>query len=426
LGASPEIALNGLTLGLCLALLLGAEASGCVGQMLNGTIWHLFPQEQVKRAGQFTFSGMLSPDPIGGDPPGSTFLTSSVGDCILSSDPVDSDAVTNGLYGSWGCTYTNLPEGLHTEQLAYTFHNQGAAPGVPPPPGYPDSCAAQTQFKFRVDGTSPTVTAVYPEAPVPLPSGFPGMVMSSSDTVRLAVTDNLMLCEVTASTGPDSFGFVSYSTVYKNPMSPDSLSPYSAVYAPGATSKAIALRLTTASGPVIARAFDCAGLTAAWEAPFKIDSQAPRVSISAPAGVVNSPGGLQPLTGIAGTASDDIGLAKLELEVQDSVSGRWWDGAAFVDSGEPVRVLLEEAVDGSTAWSHPELADAPIPAQGAVWNVRVVATDFVGRTGQATSPITIKPPTRIRRVRPTGEVDARGPRPWGFTDPIRGTGTECW
>jgi RHS repeat-associated protein len=345
----------------------------------------------------------------------------------MSSNPTDSDPFTNAIFGSWSCDYNDVPEGFHTEQLAYTFHNQGAAPGVPPPPGYPQSCSAQTQFDFHVDGTSPTLTAVYPKAPVPFPAGFPGMVVSSSDTVRLLAEDNLMLCEITASTGPDAFGFYRFMDLYRNLAAPDGFSPFAPVYAAGATSKAASLRLSEGAGPITVQATDCAGLVRTWNAPFKVDSQFPRLSINLPAGVVTLPGGegISNFTGLAGTASDDIGLARLEVQVQESGTGRWWDGTAFIASGDPIRILLGETIEPTTSWAFTSLTQAPVPQQGATWNVRVFATDFVGRSTQAYSPIIVKPPVIVSRVRPRGQVDARGPKHGGFTNPMSGTWTEC-
>lgn len=336
-------------------------------------------------SGRITQSGFFSPGgPVASAvpaPPGSV-------NCVATSQAQYNPYSDN--VGTWYCNYdaSVLEEGHYNESLLYHFHYEDTQYET----GYVEDCSASTGFDFYIDRTSPTLTVSYPEA---FP---PGLILSSSDTLRGSAADSLMLCNIKArgerpprGTSPP----IALVDFYTHPT----WSGYSG-YVAGNTAKDFAyplLELGSGAVDLALTASDCAGLSSSQTAVFVVDAEAPRVDFPAPA--VTFASGLDVL---GGTASDDVLLAKVEITVQDADSGRWWDGSTFTASGGQVAVPLAVAPGSSVTWAYSALSAAYIPPQGATWIVRVSATDFVGRSTAALASIHILPTVALTQVPPRG------------------------
>ena len=110
----------------------------------------------------------------------------------------------------------------------------------------------------------------------------------------------------------------------------------------------------------------------------KPDVTPPSVSISFPA----NPGvyGPVPWTGaVAGSASDAIGVAKVEVAVQQLAGGQYWDGSGFTSTS-----VVWLVASGTTNWSWP----LRLPTAEGSYKVWVQATDTASPVSNTSSPVT--------------------------------------
>jgi len=129
---------------------------------------------------------------------------------------------------------------------------------------------------------------------------------------------------------------------------------------------------------------DPAGASSA-EAALRVtvadDPLPPKVTIDFPSdgGAYLLPGYLRGCShaDICGTAFDaGIGLAGVEVAIQRDDGGAWWNGAAFVQSPDPIW----HAAEGTATWTF----NGFIPSAGGDYRVLARATDTVGNAATAT------------------------------------------
>lgn len=101
-----------------------------------------------------------------------------------------------------------------------------------------------------------------------------------------------------------------------------------------------------------------------------------------------------PVVTLAGTATDDFGVANVELAVRDRVAGEWWDPATG-NFGPFVRFPIDVAEPGkpSTAWSH-DFDFAAAGGSGSYFVVaRAVDTSGNNETSTSSTYFTVDLPT---------------------------------
>lgn len=115
------------------------------------------------------------------------------------------------------------------------------------------------------------------------------------------------------------------------------------------------------------RSWDRAGSTAALADAFFVvkDTGGPRVALTAPASAFRSV-----LTALAGTAADAAGVGGVQVALQETAGGTWYDGAAFSGGGP---FWLSAA--GTAAWT---FASLPALADGTAYRAVARATDTLG------------------------------------------------
>ena len=98
------------------------------------------------------------------------------------------------------------------------------------------------------------------------------------------------------------------------------------------------------------------------------------------------------------TASDDLGLAAVEVAVRDEGTGLYWSGGAFT-AASPVWAAASGVSGTASPWSYGELAStATLPLTGAVWTVHARVRDLYGRLAQTQTGVTFHPADRIKEV----------------------------
>jgi hypothetical protein len=78
------------------------------------------------------------------------------------------------------------------------------------------------------------------------------------------------------------------------------------------------------------------------------DTAAPETTITNP--VSGQEFGLAPIT-FTGAATDNVGVVGAQVSIQDTVSGMWWDGAAWAASQSWLTASLASPGSTSTTWS---------------------------------------------------------------------------
>jgi hypothetical protein len=68
---------------------------------------------------------------------------------------------------------------------------------------------------------------------------------------------------------------------------------------------------------------------------------------------------------VAGTASDDVGVTEVVLEIFDRDTGEWWDGSLWQVDRSSFVAVLDDAGASSTGWSYS--FDPPVPASAPYW-----------------------------------------------------------
>ncbi|MBI5595111.1 MAG: hypothetical protein HY928_03375, partial [Elusimicrobia bacterium] len=228
-------------------------------------------------------------------------------------------------------------------------------------------CKAVIAKEFFIDSAPPGLRFE------PDPSG---RILSSTDTFDIVASDDAGVAAIEA----DSV-FV-WGSPIRGEGGPDNVFNYP-VYDPARKKVSVPYPLSAKRGAqnLHARVLDHPLNEFSKDAQFSVDAELPKVSISTP--LLASPDGV--LLPIRGTASDDLGLAKVEVALQTGAGGAldWRDAGA---------------VSGTEAdWSYGGFTET-IPLTGALWTVRVRVTDVYGRTAEASTKALIVPARNLREV----------------------------
>jgi hypothetical protein len=138
------------------------------------------------------------------------------------------------------------------------------------------------------------------------------------------------------------------------------------------------------------RAYDAAGTVASAPLPtvrFTVEDAEPPVDTEPPAAAIESPAPREVYPSrparFTGTATDDTGVAGVQVAVRDRSTGLWWDAAA--QSWGPHRfrdTVLATPGARTTGW-HLDFDDSADPGSGGYY-VAVRAVDVADRVGETT------------------------------------------
>lgn len=111
---------------------------------------------------------------------------------------------------------------------------------------------------------------------------------------------------------------------------------------------------------------------------FVLDGTPPQVFISTPAAFpLNF---ISSLENVSGTASDDIALNSLKLQIRDNSSNKYWNGSAF-QSNQPIDFDIPMISTLSLSWNYPGLSDANL-ISGTSYTITAQTADSVDNLSQ--------------------------------------------
>jgi hypothetical protein len=134
--------------------------------------------------------------------------------------------------------------------------------------------------------------------------------------------------------------------------------------------------------------------------------------------VVTNAGAVTAITGISGTAADNLGLGSLSITIQDATSQLYWveRSSAFV-SASPVAIpvtINSGAGNKLSPWNYAGISDDYMPA-GHSYAVNAIANDYAGNT--STTSLTFSLDAEKLTDAANGNVPTQSPGAVKFTDP---------
>lgn len=217
----------------------------------------------------------------------------------------------------FGCPfYASLTEGAHTASYTCT-----AVDGLGNPVG-----SDTEQISFVMDNTPPVVAFTGP-APDTVFSPY------STITVRGSVQDitPLMHLGATSSNGPPSASRISGNNFEFDFCLTSSTSNFFSAYSTSALTVYIGATDSVGLGAYESYDSGVSSIT------VTIDGVPPDVAFAP-----DSIGTLTQITSIRGTASDNYKLDKVQLNIKENSSGRYWDGAQFVAGITTITIPLPQ------------------------------------------------------------------------------------